>query len=81
MFESGTQQEDGPVTWEALTFPRGRTVRGSRQDCEISDVPALMGARWKADKKSHPPPGRPKARGTGAGDRKTLGSRRAEYEL
>lgn len=65
VFEFGTHQEDGPVTWEAPTFPRAK--RSTRAGTEVSDVPAFrMGARWRRLRKATQLEGRPKARGTGA---------------
>ncbi len=67
MFESGMQQEDGPVTWEALTLPQGKeTATREPAESEISDVPALVGARWKTAKKSHSFEVGLMSRGTGA---------------
>ena len=42
VFESGTQQEDGPVTWEALyASSRGNGV--GTGGSEIPNVPASVG--------------------------------------
>jgi len=43
VFESGTQQEDGPVTWEAPTFPRRDNGEREPASREIPGVPASMG--------------------------------------
>lgn len=45
----GTYEEDGPVTWEALTFPREERPTGSR--APISDGTALASARGNPGKK------------------------------
>ncbi len=60
VFESGTQQEDGPVTWEAPMLPR--TENGTREPAsrDVSGVSALKDGTLKTDKKSRPLRGRPR---------------------
>ena len=64
VFLQGTHEEDGPINWEILKFPRSDAVRGEPQ-------PKLQRARvcgctHVSAKKKQPRRGRSKARGTGA---------------
>jgi len=64
VLDHGTQEEDGPGTWEALAFLDGFRSHGESGD-------PFSGARAQADgalggEEKRPHRGRPLARGTGA---------------
>src|SRR5262249_4827725 len=81
VFDHGTDEEDGPGTWEALASPRH--IPASRRAGELSPThDAFAGARVVGhpaqNKRLHR--GRPRARGTGAvadGGRESQGCIRA----
>ena len=64
VFDHGTQEEDGPGTWEALAFLD--TIRSHGESGDPSPTPiALADRAWGGkEKRSHR--GRPQARETGA---------------
>jgi hypothetical protein len=63
--DHGTYQEDDPVTWETLTFPREVTAYGEPL-LNLRRPPCFAGACGDRRRTRHPPRGRLKARGTGA---------------
>ena len=81
VFDQGTDEEDGPVTWEALASPRHLPVwRRAGDPSPTHDT--LAGARVVGHREQHKRPqrGRPLARGTGAvaeGGRESEGGRGA----
>ena len=67
VFDHGTYEEDGPVTWEALASPR--PIPASRRAGDPSPThdtvrAHVSAAPWAQNKRPHR--GRPLARGTGA---------------
>ena len=81
VFDHGTYEEDGPVTWEALASPRPMPV--SRRAGDPSPTHDTLRAHvssapWAQNKRPHR--GRPLARGTGVvaeGGRESEGCIRA----
>jgi hypothetical protein len=81
VFDHGTYEEDGPVTWEALASPRPIPVlrRAGDPSPTHGTLRAHVSSAIKAQKK-RPQRGRPPARGTGAvaeGGRESEGCIRA----
>jgi hypothetical protein len=82
-YDHGTQQEDGPGTWEAHVPPRQDPERrrpGNHSPTRRAPVDARAAGRRHASgsaQKKHPRRGRPMARGDRSRGRRGRGSRRA----
>jgi hypothetical protein len=63
--DHGTQEEDGPGTWEALAFLDNFRSHGESGD--PSPAPLAQADRAPGGEEKRPHRGRPPARGTGAG--------------
>jgi hypothetical protein len=86
VYDHGTQQEDGPGTWEAHALPRHHPERrrpGDHSPTRHAPVDARAAGRRHAGgsaQKKHPRRGRLTARGDRSRGRRERGSRRAAYE-